>query len=160
MVCIIPLCELHSVKDATYTNKQHFLGGDSFLDGIHPLDYSVFHNPIQSSPGLNRKDAKMKHTKGKWTTSVGECGATIHMNNDFNHPLTFSFSYPYAHIDKELNEEGKANANLIASAPAMLHALKEIRRLELPKDESSYEMLFVAVKNLVHKALRNAEGEK
>ena len=68
----------------------------------------------------------MKQTKGKWTTTIGECGATIHINNDYNHPLTFSFSYPFAHIDKELNEEGKANANLIASAPEMLDMLKKL----------------------------------
>jgi len=36
------------------------LGGDSFLDGNHPLENSVLHNPIQSSPELTRKDAKMK----------------------------------------------------------------------------------------------------
>ena len=68
----------------------------------------------------------MKQTKGKWTTTIGECGATIHINNDYNHPLTFSFSYPETHIDKKLNEEGKANANLIASAPEMLEMLKKL----------------------------------
>ena len=94
----------------------------------------------------------MKHTKGKWTTSVGECGATIHMNNDFNHPLTFSFSYPYAHIDKELNEEGKANANLIASAPEMLKTLKSILSFYLNKESPIAELC----KEMIDKA----EGEK
>ena len=91
----------------------------------------------------------MKQTKGKWTTTIGECGATIHINNDYNHPLTFSFSYPFAHIDKELNEEGKANANLIASAPEMLEMLKYTLRYF--QDSTNMEGLEM-YENLIAKA--------
>ena len=67
----------------------------------------------------------MKHTKGKWTASIGDKGATINIDNDANHPLTFEMDFPDKYHHPELNGEGKANANLIASAPEMLKALKD-----------------------------------
>ena len=67
----------------------------------------------------------MKHTKGKWTASIGDKGATINIDNDANHPLTSEMDFPDKYHHPELNGEGKANANLIASAPEMLKALKD-----------------------------------
>ena len=67
----------------------------------------------------------MKHTKGKWTASIGDKGATINIDNDANHPLTFEMDFPDKYHHPELNGEGKANASLIASAPEMLKALKD-----------------------------------
>ena len=68
----------------------------------------------------------MKHTKGKWTASVGDKGATINIDNDANHPLTFEMDFPDKYHHPELNAEAKANANLIASAPEMLDALRMV----------------------------------
>ena len=105
-------------------------------------------------PPVSKEDETMNQTKGKWTTTIGECGATIHINNDYNHPLTFSFSYPFAHIDKELNEEGKANANLIASAPEMLQMLKEIN----DNDDVYYKIKSVGARARLRKVITKAEG--
>ena len=61
-----------------------------------------------------------KHTPGPWTTSIGTSGARVHVNNDFNHPLSFGFSY--SDIDAEEQAEGQANARLIAAGPELLEA--------------------------------------
>lgn len=57
------------------------------------------------------------------TASIGTRGATIHVRNDANHPLTFSFYWPEHH--PELKVEGPALARLIIAAPDLLTQLQE-----------------------------------
>ena len=102
----------------------------------------------------------MAHTKGKW-----EVDFSLHTNIKSGDVYIASLHRRDKVVEgKKPTEKGYhdksetiANANLIASAPAMLHALKSIRDIELP-DESSYKMWCVAIKNLIKKAIRNAEG--
>lgn len=96
----------------------------------------------------------MTHTKGKWTASIGECGATIQVNNDYNHPLTFSFSYPESHIDRKLNEEGQANANLITAAPELLTFAQKWIAFRNGEDTDPKELWFMATQ-----AVAKAEGK-
>ena len=70
-----------------------------------------------------------KSKQFKLTPTVGENGATINYEDDFNHPLTFGLQYPEHHIDADLNTKGKELANLIAAAPELLEALKELSQL-------------------------------
>lgn len=66
-----------------------------------------------------------------FTVSIGEKGATVMPENNYNHPLTFNFTWPEFHLDKELNEQGKAIANLIKSAPHLLEAALEMVTVSL-----------------------------
>jgi hypothetical protein len=60
-----------------------------------------------------------------YTVSIGERGATVLVDDIYNHPLTFGFNWPEFHVDEELYRQGKAIANLIAAAPELLEACKK-----------------------------------
>lgn len=69
----------------------------------------------------------MKHTQGKWVVDGHNLTAVIaEQNSDSNHPTYTHIcdcNYGYAEPLKHL-EINKANAKLIAAAPALLEALK------------------------------------
>ena len=62
-----------------------------------------------------------------YTVVIGRRGATIHVENNFSHPLTFGFEFP--EYDEELNKKGVAIAKLIQSAPGLKDSLKETKDL-------------------------------
>ena len=67
---------------------------------------------------------KTKHSPAPWTTLIGERGATIHIADDYNHPLTFHLKWDGAN-SYPLREEAQANALLITAAPELLKALQD-----------------------------------
>ncbi len=104
----------------------------------------------------------MKHTKGKWTASIGDRGATIQINNDFNHPLSFDLKFPDKFAQTELHEEAKANANLIASAPEMLKALKRVNECLDNQFQDRGELVpsrIVDAYLIIEMAIAKAEGK-
>jgi hypothetical protein len=103
----------------------------------------------------------MELIKEKWTASIGERGATINVDNNANHPLTFEMDFPDKYHHPELNAEAKANANLIASAPELL----DLARMERDKHifgESKfikkYGMKWNEIKKIREKLIAKAEG--
>ena len=115
-----------------------------------------------SSPSAGKREGIMKHTKGKWTASIGDRGATIQINNDFNHPLSFDLKFPDKFAQTELHEEAVANANLIASAPEMLEALLQINNLELDDSFGDHKIALLdwakKVGKIARTAIAKAEG--
>ena len=76
----------------------------------------------------------MKHTKGKWEASISRgvwIVESVNNNNECS-PICTMDDFDGEAVDK-------ANANLIASAPATLIALNEINDLELDGGFSNYE---------------------
>ena len=71
--------------------------------------------------------SETKFTEGPWTANVGTRGAHINVANDYNHPLSFEFTY--SDIDAARSAEGQANAHLIAAAPEMYGALERAATL-------------------------------
>lgn len=68
----------------------------------------------------------------KLGASIGERAASICYDNVFSHPLTFRIEYVEQHINKELNERGKALAHLVSASTDVLAALESL--LEMTKD--------------------------
>ena len=103
----------------------------------------------------------MKYAKGKWTASIGDKGATINIDNDANHPLTFEMDFPDKYHHPELNGEGKANANLIASAPELLDLARMERDKHLFGEQKfikKYGMKWNEIKKIRENLIAKAEG--
>lgn len=70
-----------------------------------------------------------KHTPGplpeSLTATAGWKGGTVHYENDFSHPLTFSVHWG-EFCDQEIAERGAALLRLIAAAPDLLAALRDL----------------------------------
>jgi hypothetical protein len=65
-----------------------------------------------------------------YTVSIGTKGATVMPENDFNHPLAFSFHWPEHH--SELADKGNEIAHFIRAAPALFEACRRLcHRLEV-----------------------------
>ena len=106
-----------------------------------------------------------KHTKGNWKVDFSlytNIISSTHLKSDDVYIASLHRRDKVVE-GKKPSEKGYydksetiANANLIASAPELLHTLKSIRDLELP-DESSYKMWCEIVKNLAIKAIKQTE---
>lgn len=59
------------------------------------------------------------HTNAPWTANIGNRGAHINVDNDYNHPLSFGVGY-----DESMAGEAEANILLITAAPDLLAACK------------------------------------
>lgn len=101
-----------------------------------------------------------RHTPSPWSASVGTRGASIHIANIASHPLSFHLEYPEPHIDEDLNEQGMANAHLIAAAPELLEvAIELIDRIDndMLKHGDFPDVLSAIAR--MNQAIANARGE-
>ena len=107
------------------------------------------------------KEKMMKHTQGKWSVKAqsGMLGiGVVSVHTKVDDKKIFICDLPARDI-----KEAKANANLIANAPEMLSALKEISNLEL---DNGFNDWSVALKDwaqrvgkIAEEAIAKAEGK-
>ena len=73
-----------------------------------------------------------------YTVQIGKRGASVYVENNFSHPLTFGFDYP--EYDKKLNKQGIAIAKLIQSAPSLKDLLKETNEKLAQVEKDLFDM--------------------
>lgn len=97
-----------------------------------------------------------KHTPGPWTKT--NRGGDVRADGEIVAQVGM-FVRPNRSMAEDV-EEGDANANLIASAPDLLAALRALITMaeseEIPNDE--YEAVFDTVKDQARVAIAKAEG--
>tara|TARA_Y100000310_G_scaffold189104_1_gene189068 strand:- start:1142 stop:1573 length:432 start_codon:yes stop_codon:yes gene_type:complete len=93
------------------------------------------HQTSEISP-LPNSEVNMKNPV--YTVMIGKRGATVHVENNFSHPLTFGFEYP--EYDKKLNKQGIAIAKLIQSAPSLKDLLKETNEKLAQAEKDLFDM--------------------
>lgn len=96
-----------------------------------------------------------KYTPGPWHVGVRQAGAPIYDS----HGWQVAEASPF---DVKANAECKANARLIAEAPAMVEALRTINDWTQSRDGSAEadEMAIRAIENISRAILARIEGSQ
>ena len=85
-----------------------------------------------------------KHTKGPWRIYQNPRTETVHIIGYKSDHICVLGPYPY-------DDEGKANASLIAAAPEMMAILKEIKS-DMEIDKPYFREDYNRIKDLISKA--------